>query len=334
MLLQERRKSCHFGLDYFNSETWNSRLSCLQLASRPTVPFGLSEVMRYMSAFDCADPRDRLYGILHLAYGEGDTDRPIPDYEKDRFAVVTELLRIQHVLTFPPPDLDNAIFLTQMLGVPLDLDRFDQAWKEHQATRTSNDSLRGRPSMEAFPILLQPSSIKSASFIRAWNDSSRLDESQRERQLYLTEAPEITCTHYLNAKVETIYVPPETGVGDMFVSVRTNAKTGRGFGLIIRRKGQTRFGIVGVANHLIEGDVHEWKRKRSGGFDYGNFFWHPLELQLLATVLAHYRAAEYEGQDFNKRLNRRSSAHLKLTEFSIEQEWTLDEHKRLVPHWG
>lgn len=172
-----------------------------------------------MSAFDCADPRDRMYGIIHLAYGEDVPDRPIPDYEKDRLPVVTQLLRLLRNCTQPAQDLDNAIRLAQMLRMPLDLNRCDQAWKELQAPRTSNDSPQIRLPAEALEVSLQRSTIHLASFIRPWNGSSRLDEFQRDRQLYLTEAPEIICTHYFEWKVEPIYIPPETRVGDMFVSV-------------------------------------------------------------------------------------------------------------------
>jgi hypothetical protein len=93
-----------------------------------------------MSAFGCADPRDKLYGILHFAYNEDDPDRPIPNYGKDTFAIVTELLWLFRDLPYPTQDLDNAIRLTQLFCVPLDLNRFDQAWKEYQAPRTFKDS--------------------------------------------------------------------------------------------------------------------------------------------------------------------------------------------------
>jgi hypothetical protein len=151
--------------------------------------------------------------------------------------------------------------------------------------------------------------------------------------MYLTGSPESTCTYYFNSKVETIYIPPVTRVGDTFVTVRRNT-SGRSFGLVVRRKVQIQFGIVGVANHLIEGDVFECWSKRQEDFDYGNIYWHPLEFQIFATVLANYPIRDCDQQNLNRRLNRILLAHLNLTEFSAEiAKWTLEKHEQLVPHW-
>lgn len=57
---------------------------------------------------------------------------------------------------------------------------------------------------------------------------------------------------------------------------------------------------MGVAKHLIEGDVAVRWAKRIKDTDYGYIYWHPLELQIFATVLAHYSAREWEQQDLNR----------------------------------
>lgn len=322
LVLRRRSMSCEFGWEYFTSHSWVSRLSCLQLASRhEPFSFGLGEVVHYMSEFDCADPRDRLYGILHLAYGENDSYRPIPDYGKDRFAVVTELMGALGEMAYSLGDLKTMINFTQMFCVPLDLNRFDQAWKEHQAPRTFYHSPLDRLRAEAKEVLFCRSGIQLATPIRALDDSSRLDASRRERELYLTEAPEITCFHYFNSKIEMIYIPPETRVGDLLLNIRTRRGLGGWIlGPIVSRKELNRFGIVGLANHpgLFEGIPVEWSEKKvSGATVSGEIFWHPLELQILATVLAHYMITEYDQQDLNRRLNKTLLPHLKMTEFRL-----------------
>jgi hypothetical protein len=75
---------------------------------------------------------------------------------------------------------------------------------------------------------------------------------------------------------------------------------------------------VGVANHLIDGGVVHYKLT-SPDVDYGYIFWHPLELQVVAIVLAHLVAWGTNQQTLNKTLNDECLAHLKLTYFFMEE---------------
>jgi hypothetical protein len=136
--------------------------------------------------------------------------------------------------------------------------------------------------------------------------------------MFLAETLGDSCTYFHRSEVNTIHVPPGTRVGDMFVSVNTGGVTRQGFGLIVRRKGDTEWGVVGVANHLIDGGVVHYKLT-SPDVDYGYIFWHPLELQVVAIVLAHLVAWGTNQQTLNKTLNDECLTHLKSTYFSMEE---------------
>jgi hypothetical protein len=75
------------------------RRGCLALASGPRVARQLSEVLTVMRHFECADPRDRLYGVLSLVdWHESDGGHvPIPDYDQQPFSLAVGIL--QHYLS-------------------------------------------------------------------------------------------------------------------------------------------------------------------------------------------------------------------------------------------
>jgi hypothetical protein len=72
------------------------RHGCLALATGSRVACQLSDVMRAMPLFNCADVRDKLYGVLSLVdWDEGRGGRaPTPDYTKDSFSLAVEILQM------------------------------------------------------------------------------------------------------------------------------------------------------------------------------------------------------------------------------------------------
>jgi len=69
------------------------RHGSLALASGTKIGCRLSDVMRAMLQFDCADVRDKLYGVLSLV-DWGSSRIPTPDYTKDAFSLAVEILHI------------------------------------------------------------------------------------------------------------------------------------------------------------------------------------------------------------------------------------------------
>jgi len=96
------------------------RHGCLALASGTRVPCQLSDVMRAMPRFECANYRDRLYGVLSLVdWDEGRGGRvPTPDYAKDVFSLAVEILEMY--LDNPrlaPADTSNLHWADQVSAV-------------------------------------------------------------------------------------------------------------------------------------------------------------------------------------------------------------------------
>ncbi|KAH7067242.1 heterokaryon incompatibility protein-domain-containing protein [Paraphoma chrysanthemicola] len=73
--------------------TVGPRLSCLAFATSARRPLRLAEVLDLVQHFECADARDRLYGVLSLA-DWNDSVSPVPDYEKDSFEVAADALGV------------------------------------------------------------------------------------------------------------------------------------------------------------------------------------------------------------------------------------------------
>tara|TARA_R110002003_G_scaffold502_6_gene20089 strand:+ start:3620 stop:5680 length:2061 start_codon:yes stop_codon:yes gene_type:complete len=88
--LLRRQKACK-GMDE-DVRSIKPRLGCLALATGAWGPLRLAEVLDAMQHFECADARDRLYGILSLIDWSG-SSVPVPDYDKDCFEVAVEVLR-------------------------------------------------------------------------------------------------------------------------------------------------------------------------------------------------------------------------------------------------
>ncbi len=89
--LLPRRKVCK---DYeAKLSSIASQRGCLALASGTRGPRRLAEVLDAMREFQCADVRDKLYGVLSLIQWHK-IPVPVPDYEKDTFEIAKEVLQI------------------------------------------------------------------------------------------------------------------------------------------------------------------------------------------------------------------------------------------------
>jgi hypothetical protein len=86
-----RQKSCDPLFEEFSM--LKPRRGCLALTSGIRRPRRLSEVLDEMEHFQCADARDKLYGIISLV-GWVRGGRPDPDYAKDRFEVCVMVLEL------------------------------------------------------------------------------------------------------------------------------------------------------------------------------------------------------------------------------------------------
>jgi hypothetical protein len=85
-----RQKSCQ--LMWQEWDAIKPQRGCHTIATRACKPCTLAEVLEAIKHFQCADSRDRLYGVLCLVDWYGDV--PTPDYGKTRFQVAVEVLQI------------------------------------------------------------------------------------------------------------------------------------------------------------------------------------------------------------------------------------------------
>jgi hypothetical protein len=86
-----RQQSCIPLSEDFN--TLQPQRGCLALTSGARGPRRLAEVLDEMQHFQCADLRDKLYGIMSLVEW-GTRQRPYPDYAKDCFEVSVMVLEL------------------------------------------------------------------------------------------------------------------------------------------------------------------------------------------------------------------------------------------------
>jgi hypothetical protein len=306
---RRRRKSCLSDREYLERYDCKARLACLTLASSSpsTMPLRLVDIIRNMTEFDCADPRDKLYGILNLVHRESEVDLPIPDYEKDTFSIVTELLstadREGISLAFI---LDIAITFIRSLNVPCDLDRFDQAWEGFSVPVAFGHDAREQHNAKAPSISSRPN-IAAGKLIRAWHESNKR-ESRQEGTAFVVEGPMDGCTPILNERGEVhIYGPPGTAIGDWLLPLHIPGK--QGIGLVVRQTGHDRLCVVGVANYMYDpvvDDIAHYSLRC-------NLQWHPMELQILATVLAPIDHSATDPKILNKILNNKRVIRLEHT---------------------
>ncbi|CAO2655102.1 Nn.00g101660.m01.CDS01 [Neocucurbitaria sp. VM-36] len=96
------------------------QLECLAFSLRKRGSLTLGHVLSIIGDFQCADARDKLYGILSLVDWQGGPV-PLPNYSKNNFEVASEVLGVlltRETGRSEPPALSWASYLWSLFDVP------------------------------------------------------------------------------------------------------------------------------------------------------------------------------------------------------------------------
>lgn len=123
-------------------EDVQTQMACLLLGCGSKEPFMLRDVMAFIRQFDCADARDRFFGIISLvdwnAYAMG---APVPDYTQDRFEVAKIALNYigSHWMGYITMSMYEAFSILEAFGVTPEVASARKAIEARHNTKSSND---------------------------------------------------------------------------------------------------------------------------------------------------------------------------------------------------
>ncbi|KAH4211770.1 hypothetical protein HBI95_044990 [Parastagonospora nodorum] len=250
------------------------RFGCLVLAARGLEgrPPDLHSVMDHINEFECADVRDKLYGILNLVdWPPGST--PTPDYQKSTFDVAVDTL---DSLGRWPIFGRMALSWAQHVATIFEISPMDVAIQDRLRMRRNNalSPQPGIPSSGHFRF--------SDYFWRGWPILAHIAEPQSRSLQGLYCAASMT----KDGVVELVYgddmpcvlAPPQTTAGDWIISMRSGeTEYWDSTGMIIRSSDFYQYTIVGLAR-MTE---HYSKLERRGFFW---LHWDPEDLLLLHLI--------------------------------------------------
>jgi hypothetical protein len=264
------------------------RRGCLVLAAR-----GLGHrrpdfyhVMNHINEFECADARDKLYGILNLVdWSSGST--PTPDYQKSTYDVAVDALSSIKVRSFLGR---RALSWAQHIATIFEISPMDVAIKDRLRMRRNN-ALSSKPSV--------PNSRRPQFLEYYWSGDPIIDRSDQtpsrsSKGLYYstskTQDGIVELRH--GNEMPCLLAPPQTAAGDWFLKMWRDGEAEHwgSTGMIVRNSGSSQYTIVGLARqteHFVM--VDEIKRK---AFDVR---WDPGDLLLL-----HLAAMEPDKLDIEE----------------------------------
>jgi hypothetical protein len=209
-----------------------SQRGCLSLGSGARVPRRLGDVLDAMQDFECADVRDKFYGVLNLV-NWGSAKRPDPDYSKDPFEVAVMVLKLYLATESRAPlsgaTMNWACCLCELFKVSLDHGDMRRAIKSRNAR-----SAMPRSSENGINVFSQGSSIDEMLCVE---DSLRVPHRIRNTWYgtrLTRDAP--SWSH------------PETGTKETTLSLHSHAQ----FGMVIDQQGH----LLGLAP--AETKVGDW----------------------------------------------------------------------------
>ncbi|KAH3912982.1 hypothetical protein HBI56_089210 [Parastagonospora nodorum] len=288
-------------------EPWweiNPRRGCLVLATRGLEGrlHDLYNVMDHINEFECADARDKLYGILNLVHwSSGFT--PTPDYQKSTFNVAVDALGSLKSM----PSGRGALSWAQHIATIFEISPMDVAIKDRLRMRRNN-ALSSKPSV--------PNSRRPQFLEYYWSGDPIIDRGDQAPSRSL-EGLCCSTSKTQNGKVELVdgdhmlcvLAPPQTTAGDWVITMGpTFTKYWDSTGLIVRSSGSSQYTIVGLARMT----------EHYSKIEQGEFFrlrWDPEDLLLL-----YLAAMEPDKLDIEE-LHSIQICGAKDSSFAVKEKW-------------
>jgi hypothetical protein len=254
-------------------EQWDSiepQRGCQALASGAWGPRRLAEVLDAMKHFECADVRDKLYGILYLVDWRG-TSIPTPDYGKGHFEVAVEVLQRYLDERACAPSSDNVVDWARQLCQVFDISLKEKALGQALKARYPRSVIPAALTHDSEPLKVDKQSAMMSSQSTGWRKPHRaldMDNVWYGMRLRLASTskrnPPPTETKHLYYAAPSAterlgrilnkdgylfaYAPANTQVNDwLLFSTKGSMHDPSPLSLIIRRLESNKYTIVGQA---------------------------------------------------------------------------------------
>jgi len=237
--------------------------------------------MNHINEFECADARDKLYGILNLVgWSSGFT--PTPDYQKSTYDVAVDAVGSLKSTPLGRGALSWAQHIATIFEIsPMDVaiqDRLrmrrNNAHSSQSCIPSSGHSQLSGSFWEGVPILAHIDEPQSRSRKRLYCAASKTQDGTIE----LVDVNDTPC----------VLAPPQTTTGDWVLWMKwAEPKEWDSTGMIVRYSGPSLFTIIGLARRTRE--------YTEIAYEHFSLLWDPEDLLLL-----HLAAMEPDKMDIEE----------------------------------
>jgi hypothetical protein len=252
---------------------------CLTLAVKEETMFSAKTIVEVIASFQCADPRDKVYGILSLVYWP-DYFVPVPDYNRDVFELASEVLAVTY-----EGEMDKRT-LASWVG------RLAEVFELSPTHKTVQDAIKTRNHLAADSAHFQHSCYGFPLLADTGWEATKIQPFAFRRDVYAdlycsaAKSGDTVVTLFDRNSVPFAQAPLGTRAGDWYMESsarpKDGSKDGDMIGLIIRDTGLERYTIVGSAGKLSS--QRNWHTERTIPPDLFEIFWNIQDALLFHLV--------------------------------------------------